>query len=258
MSFIYFNFPFFPIFDFYFYSMKRLNFSLLFFILVVVIISCKEKTHTPKVIYESPRIEKPDSEAQDTEYQIAELPIAFNNVDFLIHPIGQIRISNSNKFSNKNESISYSLSNSLDYDIQGIMDNVLFQEKSQDSLIALTDERVMISRINFLYNHFIKSKKSIFVYEVYDEDSNKDGKIDFNDVKSLFLSEKMGTKFTKVSVNRQEMIDWQYYESIDRLYFRTVEDINKNGRFDSTDQMHYYYITLSDSSYTPKSYNPIK
>jgi hypothetical protein len=34
-------------------------------------------------------------------------------------------------------------------------------------------------------------------------------------------------------------------ESNNRLYYRTVEDTNKNGQFDKKDVVNYYYIDLS-------------
>ena len=56
----------------------------------------------------------------------------------------------------------------------------------------------------------------------------------------------------------QELIDWQYYDGLNRIYFRTVADINKNGRFDSSDKTHYYYLSLNDNTFEPLEYNPIK
>ena len=220
--------------------------------------SCKEKKHTPKVIYESPNMVKSENNLNDTVYQIADLPIAFDGLDFLIHPIGQIRISTNSKYASRDENLSYTLTNHLDYEIQGLMENLLFQVKNADSLYKLSEKPLLISRVNFLNTYFNNSKKQFFVYEVYDEDSNKDKMIDRNDIKSLFISEKLGSNFKKISVDMQELIDWQYYDGLNRIYFRTVEDINKNGRFDSSDKTHYYYLSLNDNTFEPLEYNPIK
>lgn len=231
--------------------------TLLFSFVLIFACSCKEKTHTPKVIYESPNLNKEDNSPKDTEYQIADLPIAFENLDFLLHPVGQIRLSTNTKFSSRSENFSYNLINNLDNDIQGVMQNVLFQEKIKDTLIALTDQNVMLSRVNFLNDFFQKNKQIVFVYEVYDDDSNRDNSINTNDIKSLYVSEEMGKNFKKVSPEMHEAIDWHYYPTLERLYFRTVEDINKNGRFDSSDQIHYYHMSLKDKTFTPVTYNPL-
>jgi hypothetical protein len=42
----------------------------------------------------------------------------------------------------------------------------------------------------------------------------------------MYLSKISGEKFTKISSDFQELIDWKLIES-NRLYYRTVEDTNK-------------------------------
>jgi hypothetical protein len=72
-------------------------------------------------------------------------------------------------------------------------------------------------------------------------DTNKDGKLDTSDIKALYLSKISGEKFTKISSDFQELIDWKLIES-NRLYYRTVEDTNKNGQFDKKDVVIYYSL----------------
>lgn len=237
----------------------KYTFYLSFLMLAMFLFSCKERKHTPKVIYESATTEEIDVAVKETEYQVADLPIAFENVNFLIHPVGQIRVSESKNFVSKNaENFSYTISNFLNYEIQGMFDNLLFQDLTKDSLIAITDKKMQISRVNFLNDYFLKAKRQVFLYEVYDQDSNKDGMIDGSDIKTLFISDEMGKNFEKLSEDRHELIDWTFILATDRLYYRTVEDINKNGQFDSKDLIHYYYIKLSDKTFTPITYTPIQ
>jgi hypothetical protein len=62
---------------------------------------------------------------------------------------------------------------------------------------------------------------------MFDADTNRDGKLDSSDIKSLYLSEISGKRFTKVSMDLQELIDWNLIDS--KAAFRTVEDTNKMG-----------------------------
>ncbi|MFM2370144.1 MAG: hypothetical protein RL619_2465, partial [Bacteroidota bacterium] len=55
----------------------------------------------------------------------------------------------------------------------------------------------------------------------------------------------------------QELIDWNLIESNNRLYFRTVEDTNKNGQFDKMDVVHYNYVDLSNKEWKIISYKPV-
>jgi hypothetical protein len=51
------------------------------------------------------------------------------------------------------------------------------------------------------------------VYTMFDADTNRDGKLDSSDIKSLYLSEISGKRFTKVSMDLQELIDWNLIDS---------------------------------------------
>ena len=88
-------------------------------------------------------------------------------------------------------------------------------------------------------------------------DSNKDGKLDSNDNKDLYISAIDWSNFKKLSVEFQEFIDWNVIDSQNRLYFRTIEDINKNGAFDKDDKVHYQYVDLLDKELKVLEYNPI-
>jgi hypothetical protein len=59
-----------------------------------------------------------------------------------------------------------------------------------------------------------------------------------------------------VSVDLQELIDWNLIDSKSRLYFRTVEKTKKNGQFDKNDVVHYNYIDLSNE-WKVSNYEPI-
>jgi hypothetical protein len=90
---------------------------------------------------------------------------------------------------------------------------------------------------------------------MFDADTNRDGKLDSSDIKSLYLSEISGKRFTKVSMDLQELIDWNLIDSKSRLYFRTVEDTNKMGSLIKT--MVHYNIDLSNNEWKVSNYEPI-
>jgi hypothetical protein len=60
-------------------------------------------------------------------------------------------------------------------------------------------------------------------------------KLDTSDIKALYLSKISGEKFTKISSDFQELIDWKLIGSNNRLYYRTVEDTNKKRNLISKD-----------------------
>jgi len=229
--------------------------------LITLLVSCKEEVEKPKVIYGKSEKPKAAVPADTSKIVVADLPIQMVGTSVLIHPIGALSVSD-NKGS-KIESSSYDrdqsfvISNSNEYEITGYLSNLKFQQVGSDSLHVLTDKQILIERITYLKNFSDKTKKQLLVYVLEDMDSNGDGKLDGSDIKNLYISEINGAKFTKFSVDLQELIDWNLIESQNRLYFRTIEDINKNGAFDKDDKVHYQFVDLLSKDWKVVEYTPI-
>ncbi|WP_395064573.1 hypothetical protein [Flavobacterium sp.] len=229
--------------------------------LMALLISCKEEVEKPKVIYGKSEKPKTQISSDTSKIVVADLPIQMVGTSVLIHPIGALSVSENR--GSKIESTSYDrdqsfvISNSNEYEITGYLSNLKFQQVGSDSLKVLTDKPVMIERITYLKNFSDKTKKQLLVYVLEDMDSNGDGKLDGSDIKNLYVSEINGAKFIKLSVDLQELIDWNIIESQNRIYFRTIEDINKNGAFDKDDKVHYQYVHLLDKELKAIEYNPI-
>ena len=174
------------------------------------------------------------------------MPIQFDGSNVLVYTIGNLTLGDINKKGNY-ETTSYegvagfNVSNSMENEITGYLQNLKFQAVGLDSLYVLTDKIMLIERVSF-----IKSNK-MMVYILADADTNQDGLIDSNDIKSLYISTELGKNFTKISTDLQELVDWKHIEATNKIYFRTIEDANKNGEFDKKDKIHYHFLNLKDS-----------
>jgi len=228
---------------------------------LLLLVSCKEETEKPKVIYDASKNSRELTKADSTQIKIADLPIQMQGTDYLIHPVGDLSVyekGSKNKYGSSSvNDLSFTISNESEYEITGYLQNLKFQKIDSDSIKALTDKPVLIQTATYLKTVSDKINKQIMVYTMCDMDSNRDGKLDTSDIKALYLSKISGDKFTKISADFQELIDWDLIESQNRLYFRTVEDTNKNGKFDSKDVVHYNYINLANRDWKVETYNPI-
>lgn len=202
-------------------------------------ISCKEEPK-PKVKYDQPT-KKIEVKKDTSKLVVADLPLQFANSNVLLYAIGELQVSNLQKgsYSEKYETSGFNVSNVLEDELTGYLQNVKFQQIGKDSLHVLTDKAVMIERITYL-----KSKR-LLVYVLADADTNQDSKVDSDDIKSLYVSTDMGKNFTKVSPEVQELIDWNYIENAGKIFFRTIDDRNKNGAFDKNDDLHYFTLNVN-------------
>lgn len=219
--------------------MKKL--SLYILPLFALFFNCKNEETKPKVKYNP--IAKTEVKQDTSKFVVADLPVQFQGSNILLYPIGEIQVSNLQKgsLSEREESttMGFNVSNSRDEEITGFLQNVKFQEIGKDSLHVLTDKVISIERITYL-----KSKK-LLVYVLADADTNQDSKVDSDDIKALYISTDLGKNFTKVSPELQELIDWSFIENTGKIYFRTIDDRNKNGAFDKNDGLHYFTLNIN-------------
>lgn len=240
--------------------MKKIHIALLG-ISLLLLASCKEEVDKPRVIYDASNKMEVIAKTDSTQIEIADLPIQVEGTNYLIHPVGDLSIfekGTKTKYGSSSvNDLSFTISNVAKYEITGYLQNLKFQKIDSDSIKPLTDKPVLIQTATYLKSISDKIDKQILVYTMVDMDTNKDGKLDTSDIKALYLSQISGEKFTKVSSDFEELIDWNLIESNNRLYFRTVEDTNKNGQFDKKDVVHYNYIDLSNKHWTVVNYKPV-
>jgi hypothetical protein len=228
--------------------------------MLALLVSCKKETEKPKVIYEDTSKPVAAAKVNSDKILLADLPIQMEGTSVLLHPIGELSVSKSNEkyeSSSYRQDQSFMVSNSSEYEITGYLSNFKFQQIGSDSLTVLTSKPILIERATYLKAFSDKSKKQLLVYVLEDLDSNKDGRLDSDDIKNLYISDINGKNFTKLSAEFQEFIDWNIIESQNRLYFRTIEDINKNGAFDKDDKVHYHFVDLLSKDWKVQEYKPI-
>ncbi len=227
-------------------------------LMLLALTSCTEKAEKPKVIYDSSKKAAVVPQVDTTQIEIADLPILISGTNYLIHPIGDVRVFKGSKgyVNNSSAGVSYTISNYSEFEITGYLRNFKFQQIDSDSISALTDKRVLIQSATCVIPSFDRNKQ-VMIYSLADMDTNKDGKLDDNDIKTLYISTVSGQRFTKLSVDYEEVIDWKFIENKGRIYFRTIEDTNKNGEFDKDDVLHYNYADLNNDEWKVTSYKPV-
>jgi hypothetical protein len=237
-----------------------MNKSLLFISLLTIFsfLSCKnEEQLKPKVIYDDTSKIKGEVVKDTTLIEIADLPVLMEGTNYLIFPIGTVVSDRKSIKSSYEAGTSYTVSNYGEYQITGFLKNLKFQEIGKDSIYALSEKPIFIQTATYLKSVADKDKVQFLLYTLSDVDTNKDKKLDANDIKSLYLSTISGKNFIKISPDFQELIDWKLIDSKSRLYFRTTEDSNKNGEFDKEDKLHYYFLNLLDKERKVQEYKPV-
>lgn len=96
--------------------------------------------------------------------------------------------------------------------------------------------------------------RNYFMISVYDEDTNKDGRIDMNDLRRFYYfdkdaANKRGLIPTDHSVHKSE-----YDPANDYFFIFAHLDENGNGRYDETEKLHIFWIDLKNPERVGKLY----
>lgn len=196
-----------------------------------------------------------------TTMLVAGLPQKFDSIDVLLFPVVAVDLADeggygkfrSGSYSDAGIASGYFSQNEL----SGNFANIVFRDKSGEER-KLTDKNIRIAKVTFLNEIFSKTKKAYLLYVVYDSDTNGDNALSRSDLEALYISKTDGTDFKKLSGELRQFYDYNVIEDTKRVYFRTLEDVNKDGMLNNTDKFHYYYIDFSSQDYTLTEFNPLK
>lgn len=189
---------------------------------------------------------------------VAGLPVKFDSTDVLLFTVGKVEVSSRGHYGIlKSDQLSPQTPGyGTGDDLWGNFVNIVFEEK--DTARKLTDRRVRIREIQFLRTIFQETGAGYILYIVYDQDTNGDRQLDEADLRTLYISKVDGTGFRKLVHDLHEYYDHAVVKHESKLYFRTLEDANKDGELSKDDRFHYYRVDFSGDGYSLTEYDPLK
>lgn len=225
-------------------NMKHLIFCI---VTAILLISCGQK---PKIDYEN-KIDTTsvldDSIKDTTKIMVSELPVKFDSTDVLMFAVGLVDLQERGGYIKTGSDYSTSdiASSYFNKDhLIGNFINLVFRDKSGDER-KLTDKKIKVRNVNFLREIFNKTKTGYILYSISDRDTNGDKELSHADLEALYISKIDGRDFRKISKELHEFYDYNLIKGENKVYFRTLEDINKDGELNNKDKFHYYYIDFA-------------
>lgn len=252
--------------------MKTIKNILLASGILLFIISCNRSNDRRTINYSESEPEEVtiDELLIDTsKVLMADYPFFFDSTRILIHPVGFVNVEEQRK--SRLDMISSSRSKGYDKDqgfsiyagndvVRGSITYLMFEDVLNNVSHTLTDKVLNISTVTFLRDLYRKTGGQYLLYILQDKDTNNDKLIDGRDVTSLYISKLDGTSFLKLTADYHQFEGGVWKSWCLRYYFRTLEDVNRDGKFTKKDKYHYYYIDFGakDIPYEVVEYNPLK
>lgn len=237
---------------------------LTFLLTVFVICSCQSDTK-PQVVYTDESTEVPAKKelSRDTTMILAgELPIHFDSTDYLIFPVGSLAINSRatkriyQDFSSPSGDL-FSAGYMSGSSYSGNLENIVIQPIDSSNFRSITNQLIQIRSFSFYNSIYQSTGEQLLVMTITDRDTNNDGKLTKEDVESLYVANLGENSFQKLSADLQELLDWDYMPVNNRLYFRTLEDIDKNGEFNNSDKIHHFYVDLKQDYSKAVEFDPL-
>ena len=134
--------------------------------------------------------------------------------------------------------------------------NIVFLNTQTGEHHLLTEEKIILDSYYLSENEQVgeedrkKSYRHIF-YVGRNVDFNRDKMITGKDPVALFVSDREGRNFRKISPQNASLRNWQYFPESSRVVMVASADSDKNSQFDLNDEISSYEVILNQNE-TPK------
>ncbi len=96
--------------------------------------------------------------------------------------------------------------------------------------------------------------RNYFLVSVYDNDSNKDGFINFQDLRHFYLFNQSGDIQKELTPNNYSVVKSEYDPENDYMYVFARLDENKNGQIEDNEPINIFWIDLKEPTKTGLQY----
>ncbi len=222
----------------------------------MITLSCSEKQNEKKIVYDKTIEQSDNLEEKGTLKEfpksklISGLPFKLDSAKTRIFPIAEVKLKNRKggvtKFSSYSGSSFefFAIGSYGNREYYGFLENLIFEKIEDGEKYLLTNNKIKIKTFGQLYDDNNNPLKKL-IYEIVTFDSNKDDELDENDLTNLYLSGIDGDNLILISKVNEDLIDWTLLGD-NLLYFRTIEDSDKNGELEESDEMHIYKTDLTN------------
>jgi len=119
--------------------------------------------------------------------------------------------------------------------------NIIFLNSKTNYYHLLSDKKILIRNYDFKYSEngradIGQTSRHIF-YSVTSEDFNNDKRLTDEDPKYLYLSDKEGNNFRRISPQNCDLQNWKFINSTNKVLITVKIDSDNNYKFDDKDEV---------------------
>ncbi|WP_196895982.1 hypothetical protein [Aureivirga marina] len=96
--------------------------------------------------------------------------------------------------------------------------------------------------------------RNFYMVSVYDEDTNKDGKLNTKDLRRIYSFDLEGKNKKALVPKDYSILSSQYDSGLDYMYIYTIKDENKNGKKDTSEAREIFWVDMKNPENNGKLY----
>ncbi|MGB5926896.1 MAG: hypothetical protein WBH03_01915, partial [Cyclobacteriaceae bacterium] len=228
-------------------------------LLLLVTLACSDRK--PRIDYanqDTTEVTMNDMVRDTSRSLMANLPVRFDSTEHLIYGL---RVVDNDEKGSYLRSSSYKSNSDDSYfhngnTLHGTYVNLIFEDAAGRRTL-LTDKKLVITRVHYLREIYRSTGKDYLLYLVRDYDSDGNGSVNTRDLQSMHMSRTDGSEFRKITANMHELQDYRFIAGTDAMYFRTLEDSDKDGNLTDQDSYHHYVVDFTEKGYRVRANNPL-
>ena len=218
---------------------KKIILKLMLVVLTLVLLSSCKKEQSESFAYgneadkENTIVKKSSIKDENSKPHTIGLPIKLDSSNYLVFPIQDI---------NTNWKRSLKSSYEAESRYTGYYKNLVFQNIHTEKTHLLTNIQVRIKSYEQLYTTKREAEK-IILYQLIDNFPKEKEALTYT---SLYLGTTDGKIFQKISKENEQLTSLKYISETKKIYFKTLEDSNKDNELNQLDKEHIYTVSIQD------------
>lgn len=139
--------------------------------------------------------------------------------------------------------------------------NVVFYNSNTGEAHLLSEDKLVIRGIENNYNsedggQDTKISRDVIFYRVVADDYNQNKTLDYNDPEYLYLSDKQGRNFRRMSPPGMNLVSWSLVKASGKLVMALTKDSNNDKKFNDADEVIPFVIDLQNDSIAAEALSP--
>ncbi|AFZ23736.1 hypothetical protein Cylst_1452 [Cylindrospermum stagnale PCC 7417] len=134
---------------------------------------------------------------------------------------------------------------SRDYKRENLLYNIIFYHKQNGDAHLLLKKKAIINSFDFLETKTAgKVSTRLWLYKIFDQDTNGDKKLDYKDASIGYVSDLSGKNLQQITPNNTQLINWIIIPSQNAIFLKIIKDSDNDKKFTEADKTNFVRVSL--------------